>query len=365
MSVERTKVLFLAPNFMGGGAERVFATLLGLLDRRRFEPQLALLQAKGPYLAELPKDVVVHDLRVSRVRYGLPAIVRLVWSVRPQTVISTFRTLNLLLIMAKPLLPRNTRLLVRESSMPTAVLAENGGSSKTMRRLYRHLYKRADKIVALSDAMVSDLVENFRVPREKVVRIYNPVDTRRVGELAQLGPDPYAGPGPHLVAAGRLVHVKGFDILLAALPAVVRRFPAAELIILGDGPLRTELVTQARERGLLRNVLFPGFVPNPWRYFRHADVFILPSRHESFGNVILEALALDTPVVAADCPSALREFQECLPGITLVPPENPEALAQAIVKLCSESSTSRRECPRADLSRFDVQQIVKEYSRVL
>ena len=98
--------------------------------------------------------------------------------------------------------------------------------------------------------MVSDLVENFGIPREKLVRIYNPVDTEKVREIAETGSNPFNGTGPHLVAAGRICRQKGFDLLIDAMPAVLQRFPDAQLLILGEGPLEAELKEQARNLGL-------------------------------------------------------------------------------------------------------------------
>src|SRR5258707_4018592 len=278
MTGGRKKVLFLIPSLEGGGAERVFSMLLRHLDRTRFEPHLAILQAGGTYLRDIPSDVAVHDLKVSRVRYALPSIVRLVWKIRPQTLLSTLQHLNLALILAKPLLPRGTKLLVREAAIVSTVLREERAHPQFWAWLYRHLYGRADAVICLSDSMVDDLVVNFGLPREQLVRIYNPVDIGRVRQLADVGENPYSSPGPHLVAAGRLTRQKGLDILLDALPAVLQRFPSAQLAILGEGPLQAELTEQAQRLGLNGRVHFLGFQQNPWLYFKHADVFVLPSR---------------------------------------------------------------------------------------
>src|SRR5260370_38299311 len=103
MSLGRKKILLLIPSLAGGGAERVFSILLHHLDRTRFELHLAVLQTKGAYMADIPRDVTVHDLKVFRVRYALPSIARLVWRLRPQTVLSTLGHLNLALILCHPL----------------------------------------------------------------------------------------------------------------------------------------------------------------------------------------------------------------------------------------------------------------------
>lgn len=359
MAGERKKVLFLLPSLIGGGAERVFTTLLRHLDRTRFEPHLALLQAQGAYMGDIPKDVPIHDLKVSRVRYALPKILRLIWKIRPQTILATMGHLNIALISAKPCFPPDARLLVREAVIPSALFREEGKNVWLWGWLYRHFYKRADKVVCLSDSMVSDLVENSGIPREKLVRIYNPVDTEKVRELAEIGSNPFNGTGPHLVGAGRICRQKGFDILIDAMPAVLRRFPAAQLYILGEGPLEAELKEQVQTLGLYENVVFLGFQANPWLYLKHADAFILPSRYEGLPNVLLEALALGAPVVVSDCPGGIREIRESVGNMAVVPTENPGALAEAIITVCGSPAPAIES-----LGRFDLQQVVSEYSNI-
>lgn len=356
---ERKRILFLLPSLTGGGAERVFTILLRHLDRTRFEPHLALLQAQGAYMGDIPKDVPIHDLKVSRVRYALPRILKLIWKIRPQTILATMGHLNIALISAKALFPRDTKLLVREAVIPSALFREENKNIRLWGWLYRNFYKRADKVVCLSDSMVSDLVENFAIPREKLVRIYNPVDAEKVRQLAQIGSNPFKGAGPHLVAAGRMCRQKGFDVLIDAMPTVLQRFPHAQLVILGEGPLEADLKEQARNLGLQDKVAFLGFQANPWLYLKHANVFVLPSRYEGLPNVLLETLALGTPVVVSDCPGGIREIKECVKQMTVVPPENSGALAEAIITVCSSPAHAIES-----LDKFDLQQVVSEYSNI-
>jgi glycosyltransferase involved in cell wall biosynthesis len=366
MNSHRKKVLFLIPSLAGGGAERVFTTLLAHLDRTSFECHLGVLQDQGSYMKDVPTDVGIHRLNISRVRYAIPGIVRLVWRVRPHAILSTLGHLNLALLLGRPFMPRGTKLLVREAAVTTAFLQVETRHPGLWTWLYRRLYRRADAVICLSDSMADDLAQNFRVPREALVRIYNPVEIERVRRLADNGGNLYVGPGPHLVAAGRLTRQKGFDVLLRALPAVLECFPEAKLTVLGDGPLKEELRNQARMLGLMEKVDFLGFQENPWRYLKHADLVVLPSRYEGTSNILLEALALGTPVIASDCPGGTREIQGHNPEMILVPPENPSALAQAII---TAFNTLRRpqemQQIREGLRPFDLHQVVSAYSRVL
>jgi glycosyltransferase involved in cell wall biosynthesis len=367
MKPKRRRVLFLVPSLAGGGAERIFSMLLFHLDRSRFEPHLAVLQAIGEYRQDIPKDVVLHDLKVSRIRYALPSMIRLVWRINPDTILCTLGHLNLALIFAKPFFPSGTKLVVRESTIASALLKQETRYPRIWGWLYRHLYRRADKVVCSSDTMVNDLMKHFKIPREKIVRIYNPVDAKRVQELAQIGENPFRGPGPHLITVGRLSGEKGLDLLLEAMPEVREVLPTAELNILGQGPLLECLLEHAKKLGLAQAIHFWGFQQNPWRYMLHADVLVLPSRFEGLPNVLLEALTLRKRVVATDCPSAVREVQDSGGGMVLVPPDAPKALAEGIISVCKMLHEPGRPETNSEvgLRKFDLQQAVGEYSELL
>src|SRR5579864_107884 len=359
----RKRLLFLIPSMGGGGAERVFSILLRHLDRNRFEPHLAVLRGAGPRTQDIPEDVAVHELAASRARYSVSAIVRLIRKIKPDIVLSTHVRLNLALVVSKPMLPVGIRLLLRET-IPPSTVSVNKFLLVLWHLLYRPLYSRADKVVCLSDSMLEEIAVEFRMPRDKLVRIYNPVDVERVRELAEAAPNPYSGPGPQLVAVGRLARQKGYDLLLSALPAVRKQIPGVRLAILGQGELQAELERQARQLGLADAVRFFGFQRNPWPFIKHAGLFVLPSRFEGLPNALLEAAVLERPIVAADCPGAVAELKPYLPAMTLVPPEDPGALARAIIAACTMSSRSAGAGSFSGdvLARFGWQKIVGEYT---
>lgn len=366
MTAARKKVLFVLAGLGGGGAERVMVTILRHLDRSRFEPHLALVEATGPLLEDVPEDVPVYDLKAHRARYCVPAIVRLTWKVRPDVILSTLGYLNLMLIFAKPLLPGKTKLFVREGISVTAYLEIDGKYPKLWKWLYHHFYKKADKIICQSNYMLNDLEERFGVPRGKMVRIYNPVDIQRIRKLADAHENPYPGDGPQLVTAGRLTYQKGIDLLLDALVVVRKAFPNVKLTILGQGELETELKTQCDRLGLGQAVHFLGFQSNPFPSFKHADIFLQCSRYEGLSNVVLEALALGTLVVAMDCPGGSREIADNNDGLTLVESNNAVSFAKAIVKALSENTSTRLKAGYpAFMERFCVKTVVAQYESML
>jgi glycosyltransferase involved in cell wall biosynthesis len=368
MTAERKRILFLVPAFArgSGGAERVISTLLRHLDHSRFECHLALVGAGRDFLEDLPNEVTVHHLRVSRMRYSLPAIVRLARRLKPQTILSTVIYVNAMLMLGRHLLPGRPKILLRESTLPSAFLATESRYPNITKWLYRRLYRKADRIICLCDAAIDDMVEHLAIPREKLVRIYNPVDVAMVRRLAEGVASPYSSPGPHVVAVGRLQREKAYDVLLQAFPRVLQTFPGARLAILGEGPLEGELKKQAMDLGIDHAVSFPGFQKNPWPYVKHANLYVLASRFEGLPNSLLEVLALGVPVVATDCPGGVREIQKSAPEIVLVPAEDQVALAAGIVaalaKPIRESASSRQVAEQ--LKDFDLGHVVREYSEL-
>lgn len=160
----------------------------------------------------------------------------------------------------------------------------------------------------------------------------------RAAARARLGLEP----GAFVVAAlGRFVPVKGFDLLVEALPALVAAAPAARLLLVGDGPARAALEARARALGVGDRVLVTGATPDVAGHLAAADVLAAPSRNEGMGRALIEALALGLPVVGAavgGIPSVLGDGS-C--G-RLVPPDDPAALAAALAEVARDAPLRAR-----------------------
>ncbi len=162
--------------------------------------------------------------------------------------------------------------------------------------------------------------------------IYNPVWSPEIEILAGQ-PVAHIWPVqqdvPVIISAGRFSSEKDFSTLIQAF-AKLRKKRQAKLILLGEGSLRASLEDLAKQLGVIDDLTMPGFVENPFAYLARADVFVLSSAHEGFGNVLVEAMACGTPVVSTDCPSGPREILDGGRYGALAPVGDADALAAAI-----------------------------------
>ncbi len=365
MPRDRRGVLFVSPSMAGGGAERVVATLLRHLDRRRFAPSLALAQASGPLLDALPNDVDVIPLGKGRVRSCWPALVRLVRRQRPHVVCGVQGHMNLLVRLAMPLFPRGTRVLARESYILGRKLAA-GEIPAWYAPLYARLWPGFDAVLCQSAEMLQDL--ESRVPGTRLVLLPNPVDVGRLHRLAAQKQPPHDALDPErpcLVAMGRLVRQKGFDLLLEALALAARDMrPRPHLTIIGQGPLEPELRGQAMSLGLESYVSFAGFLANPFPLLAGADCFVLSSRYEGLPNALLEALALGVPALALACPGGVEEIVRPGKDGWLAPPEDVPALA-ALIQEHGRPALDRQAIAIAARERFGVEAVLPRFERLL
>lgn len=305
---KRKKIAFILPSLEAGGAERVTLSIIKALDRNKYAPVLIALNSKGPLRREIPSGTWLYTLDCERLRYSIFRLVRLLRELRPDCIFSTLGHINFAILILKPLL--RARVIIRESSTPSRFLGSFPAfKARLYKLLYRLLYPRADLIIAQCDNMRKDLIKHFGIKPAKIVRIYNPVDIDAVLSKADMFiPREYAAGNLNIVAVGRMVEAKAYDLLIKAFCRLLKHRPDARLFIIGDGPLRKELIELCSRLGLEERVTLLGFLENPYPYIKHADLYVLSSRWEGFPNTLLEALVCGVKVVATDCESGPKEI---------------------------------------------------------
>ncbi len=192
-------------------------------------------------------------------------------------------------------------------------------------------YRFADRRVGVSSGVVSDIAALSGLSRAAFDVIYNPVPPRsEPSSLTMRNAEALWScvKGARIVTVGTMKPMKNHPLLMRAFARLDR--PDARLMFVGDGAARDALVSLARELGVADRVILAGFHPDPTPFYKTADLFVLSSDYEGFGNVIVEALICGTPVVSTDCPSGPREILEGGRYGQLVPVNDAASMALAI-----------------------------------
>lgn len=224
-----------------------------------------------------------------------------------------------------------------------------------------------DRVVAVSRQVREELIGHGFSPA-RIADIPNGVDTERFSPPA----DPARATGGFGVGAegvgylGRLDVQKGVETMLAAWARVVRRRPAAELLVAGDGPLRDALAGQARVLGIAAQVRWLGPCAAPERFLQACRLFLLPSRAEGLSNALLEAMATGLPCVASRIGGNTDLIEDGRTGL-LVPPGDAGALADGVLAILEDPERGRRVGAAARavaVERFGMASVVRRYAEL-
>lgn len=355
------KIALYVPSMNGGGAERVMLTLANGLAEKDIQVDLLLNRVDGPYLKDASKKVNIVNLNTSRTLRSILPLSKYLRTERPDAILSAMNYVNTVTVIAKLISNSDTKVIVSEhNNLTESTKRLSSIKRRILKTLMGYTYKKANQIVAVSNGVGESLIHELNIEANKITTIYNPIfSDELVKRSSELVTHPWLNEAalPLVLAVGRLTPQKDFATLIHAFKKVLKK-KACNLIILGEGELRPELERLIKDLGLEDNMQLPGFVDNPYAWMSKADLFVLSSLNEGFGNVIVEAMACGTPVVSTDCPSGPAEILEDGKWGQLVPPSNPDLLAGAIANSL-ENPLDRDIKTRAKF--FSVDNAVEQY----
>lgn len=262
-------------------------------------------QSKSPL-----HGVAANFRRIAAIRNQLRAC-------SPDVVVSFMDTTNVLTLLASRGL--GIPVVVSERSNPG--MHPIGTMWETLKRF---AYPTANAVTVLTEAARNHFSPGLQ---KKIYVVPNPVSSPRLDTLST------SEDKPTLLAVGRLVSGKRFDLLMKAFAAVHGEYPAWQLTILGDGDQRAPLEALAQELGIADCTQLPGTISDPTPYYMNSDIFVLTSLYEGFPNVLLEAMACGLPAVSFDCPNGPKEILAKVPGGILVADGDVAALSKELAAL--------------------------------
>jgi len=368
------KLMIVIHSLRYGGSERVLLNLLKGLNKNDFSITLVLYERVFDFPLPENIEVKVLDIYASRnilrltTRFILKIVnlARLIRQNKPDVVFSLLSSTNATLILAKLLSRMKCKLIVSEHTHPSINLKNEiyGGVTKIF---IKKLYPKADKIIAVSEGIKQDLVQNFQLSKDKIEVIYNPADIKEIEALSRESAEHplFKVQIPVIVSVGRLTRQKGYPYLLRAF-SILRKSRASKLLIIGDGEDRTKLIEMTMKLGIEGDIEFFGFQANPFKYMAKSSLFVLSSLYEGFGNVIVEAMALGLPVISTDCPSGPSEIIEDKKNGILVPVKDEKTMAEAILQVLSNHQLSKELGENAvkRASYFHIDNIAEKYRKV-
>lgn len=367
IEASKPMIAMLIPDLRCGGGERVAVNLAGALSRRGFNVDLVLMSAVGELLDEVPPKVRIIDLGVARMRHASSPLARYLHAERPRALIAHMWPLPLVALRARA----KARLLmpvlaVEHTTWSRSELFARLASRVQVLATMRLAYHRLDAVAAVSAGAADDLARISGLPRERVHVLYNPITGTGRPSSRTSAPDVASAwsHGPHrkVLAVGTLKAIKDYPTLLRAF-SLLRSHVDAKLLILGEGDERVALERLVDVLNLRDSVFLPGNVEDPSTYFSRADLHVLTSTGEGFGNVIVEALEQGTPIVSTDCPSGPREILEDGKYGTLVPVGDVDALARAMEEALSREHD--RDALRRRAQDFSVDKAADAYLDLL
>ncbi len=375
---------------MYGGAERQAY----LLSRTLINSGEQVIVVTGRWNPEWPKNEKIGGISVRRTWcwggkrkglgrigvwiYGLATIFE-IWKLRRSIDILHVHQANeaaFFSVIARRLFGKRILIKVANSGVSSDYNQLINSRGEALGKRFWSVISDADCFVCINELIPDELISRNVLP-EKLVRIPNGVEVEKpdappgqppkINDFLESNPD---SDRITIVFIGKLFHQKGVDILLDAWERIERKHPGRiQLLILGDGPLRTELVRKARTAGFLDSgsVIFSTrWIHSTDPFYEIADLLVLPSRSEGMPNVVLEAMSRGLPVVVTRIPGCMNLIVDGKTGV-VVEPEHPDSLAEGLSKLISDENLRKTLGDNAQSTareKYDIRKIASEYRKL-
>lgn len=304
-------IAILLPNLRGGGAERVALDLARALKKNGHNIEFVLLKKDGEFLEEAINDFDVTDLGADKVRLALLPLIRYLKYRKPDVLIANMWPITTIAVISRILSGAKTILLLVEHITLSKQYASWGLINNLIMRMSIFFsYRYADHVASVSAGSARDIAGLAGLRQNRVAVLYNPIPKRAKptsDAIFQAERIWNCKSGNRILTVGSLKEQKNHSLLIKAFAGLSNL--DARLMIVGKGD-ESRLQKLALDHGVLERVIFAGFHADPSPFYATANLFVLSSDYEGFGNVIVEALSFGLPVVSTNCPHGPAEILE-------------------------------------------------------
>lgn len=355
-------VAIFLPSGVLAGAEQLLVQIAREYHRREFEVHFFLLTSiKAEEIAQILPESKIHICKSGRELTGLFLLFFKVLfnSTRFEYVYSSHVHLNGFVAFMRRIGFLHAKHHIGRESTNIFSRFKKGRRRLMFDIAYNYGgYKNIDFIICQTESMRRELDENKPfINTNKMTVFQNPVTINENWSDLQ---NPF--PGKHyIVAAGRLIIDKGFDLLLDCMPAILIEFPDIELVILGEGTERSNLELKRDKLSLNKQVHFLGWQENVYPYFKYAKACIVSSRHEGFPNVLLQMMMCNNTVVSTQCADSIASIK----GIYSCPANDTQSLTEEISLALKTDNTEKRKMFDEFLAENTIDKYVRKIEEFL
>jgi glycosyltransferase involved in cell wall biosynthesis len=351
-------ITFLIPSMAGGGAQKVTLLLINELCRKGWKVTILLSRAEGPYLKKLDKSLKIIILKNRNISKNIFSIAKYLKQNNPRIFYSSMTYVNVIAGLAVILSRFKGKVIFSEHMNLSKKNIDNPNFiNGVITFLAKKVYKKADAIVCVSKGVKDDLNQVIHNIKKSLV-IYNPIENfyKEKKDNSKF----------KIISLGRLVEQKNYSLLINAFSIVTDKCANTkkelELYIFGEGYEREKLNKLISQFKLQDKVFLPGFVDNSADLLSSSDLFVLSSNREGFPLVLPEALSCGLPVISTDCPSGPSEILKKGQLGKLVPVDDVESMAEAIIEAINNPDKySTREERMLRAKDFSVENVVNQY----
>ena len=360
------KITLLIHSLRGGGAERVCLTLANGLKQKGWNVNLLVLNLKEAVLQnQLSPEITITDLKTNHARTAFFKIAKYLKQSKPSVVLVFNPQLAVVLVLIRKLFRIRFRIICRNIN----TLSQKKQDQKKLWHRYvvdaliRYFFHGVDDIICQSEGMKEDLIAHYAVEPNKTIVINNPLNPKIEKAVSDVDWGKIQKKD-YFLCVGRLESQKAFHYAIEAFSIVAKRHPTVKLKILGQGSLEAQLKELVRKLNLSDRVDFEGFQKEMATYYLEAKATLLTSLYEGFPNVLIESMAIGTPVVAFDCPSGPREIIYDGENGFLVEYLNTNHLARTLCKVLEQEPLDPLAVHQT-VQRYSSKAIIAEYESFL
>lgn len=309
----KINISFTLPSLNIGGAESVCLTLLNSLSDNKYNLNLLLHKKQGGFLNDLSQNVTLYYLLpnfnsiivnkiLSVASLPILFVKVLVRAIRSDIMIAGLECtyITYLTILSCKILRKPVVIIIHND------ISKNKEVLDTFHlKIIRLLYPLVSRCVCVSRGVLDGVVSLVPDIFDKIQVIYNPFD---IEKIVLMGEETISISNKYIVSVGRLAKVKRHDLLIKAYSVLCSEGSELDMVIVGDGPLRNEIEKLIFDLNLVNRVHLIGFESNPYKWIKNANFIVSTSENEGFGNVLVEAMALNIPCISTNCPSGPYEI---------------------------------------------------------